>query len=205
MNLIISSATCYSTCNLVSCLWAEADLRIGQLQWGDSGVYFCKVVVADDLEGRNEGQVELLVLGMVTFHLSQSSDIKTSQMFWGQFYLFMFVCLYLKAHCRLFLYDACKGFQKYPFCCLCIPKCSYSRFHGDDQMVFSSLHGPDPPWQTLLFSQPHTLESWRGRLRHLKSVRHYVRGVWLKSLYGIIFYVYEYVCVIMLYLFPEEC
>ncbi|XP_053184377.1 immunoglobulin-like domain-containing receptor 2 isoform X2 [Scomber japonicus] len=40
----------------------KADLRIGQLQWGDSGVYFCKVVVADDLEGRNEGQLELLVL-----------------------------------------------------------------------------------------------------------------------------------------------
>ncbi|XP_030642360.1 immunoglobulin-like domain-containing receptor 2 isoform X2 [Chanos chanos] len=41
----------------------KADLRIGQLQWGDSGVYYCKVVVADDLEGKNEGQVELLVLG----------------------------------------------------------------------------------------------------------------------------------------------
>ncbi|GAA6229120.1 immunoglobulin-like domain-containing receptor 2 isoform X3 [Lates japonicus] len=41
----------------------KADLRIGELQWGDSGVYFCKVIIADDLEGRNEGQVELLVLG----------------------------------------------------------------------------------------------------------------------------------------------
>ncbi|XP_072542348.1 immunoglobulin-like domain-containing receptor 2 isoform X1 [Salminus brasiliensis] len=41
----------------------KADLRIGELQWGDSGVYFCKVVIADDLEGKNEGQVELLVLG----------------------------------------------------------------------------------------------------------------------------------------------
>ncbi|KAB5576904.1 hypothetical protein PHYPO_G00203870 [Pangasianodon hypophthalmus] len=41
----------------------KADLRIGELQWGDSGVYFCKVVSGDDLEGRNEGQVELLVLG----------------------------------------------------------------------------------------------------------------------------------------------
>ncbi|XP_042283109.1 immunoglobulin-like domain-containing receptor 2 isoform X2 [Thunnus albacares] len=40
----------------------KADLRIGQLQWGDSGVYFCKVVVADDLEGKNEAQLELLVL-----------------------------------------------------------------------------------------------------------------------------------------------
>uniref|UniRef100_A0A3B1IYA6 Immunoglobulin like domain containing receptor 2 n=1 Tax=Astyanax mexicanus TaxID=7994 RepID=A0A3B1IYA6_ASTMX len=41
----------------------KADLRIGELQWGDSGVYFCKVVIADDLEGQNEAQVELLVLG----------------------------------------------------------------------------------------------------------------------------------------------
>uniref|UniRef100_A0A8C2BQP5 Immunoglobulin-like domain containing receptor 2 n=1 Tax=Cyprinus carpio TaxID=7962 RepID=A0A8C2BQP5_CYPCA len=41
----------------------KADLRIGQLQWGDSGVYFCKVIISDDLEGKNEGQVELLVQG----------------------------------------------------------------------------------------------------------------------------------------------
>ncbi|KAK7154345.1 hypothetical protein R3I94_007627 [Phoxinus phoxinus] len=39
----------------------KADLHIGQLQWGDSGVYFCKVTISDDLEGKNEGQVELLV------------------------------------------------------------------------------------------------------------------------------------------------
>lgn len=41
----------------------EADLRIGELRWGDSGVYYCKVVIADDLEGPNEAHVELLVLG----------------------------------------------------------------------------------------------------------------------------------------------
>ncbi|XP_028848024.1 immunoglobulin-like domain-containing receptor 2 isoform X2 [Denticeps clupeoides] len=41
----------------------KADLRFGQLQWGDSGVYFCKVILADDLEGKNEAQVELLVMG----------------------------------------------------------------------------------------------------------------------------------------------
>ncbi|XP_034429349.1 immunoglobulin-like domain-containing receptor 2 isoform X2 [Hippoglossus hippoglossus] len=40
----------------------KADLRIGELKWGDSGVYFCKVIIADDLEGKNEGQLELLVL-----------------------------------------------------------------------------------------------------------------------------------------------
>lgn len=26
----------------------KADLHIGQLQWGDSGVYFCKVIISDD-------------------------------------------------------------------------------------------------------------------------------------------------------------
>lgn len=52
--------------NLVSCC-PEADLRIGELQWGDSGVYFCKIVIADDLEGKNEAQLELLVLGMFLF------------------------------------------------------------------------------------------------------------------------------------------
>ncbi|KAJ8350876.1 hypothetical protein SKAU_G00260060 [Synaphobranchus kaupii] len=41
----------------------KADLRIGQLQWGDSGVYYCKVVISDDVEGKSEAKVELLVLG----------------------------------------------------------------------------------------------------------------------------------------------
>uniref|UniRef100_A0A674NUT3 Si:zfos-1011f11.2 n=1 Tax=Takifugu rubripes TaxID=31033 RepID=A0A674NUT3_TAKRU len=40
----------------------KADLRIGEVQWGDSGVYMCKVVISDDLEGQNEASVELLVL-----------------------------------------------------------------------------------------------------------------------------------------------
>lgn len=42
---------------------SEADLRMGEVQWGDSGVYMCKVVISDDLEGQNEASVELLVLG----------------------------------------------------------------------------------------------------------------------------------------------
>uniref|UniRef100_A0A8C4RJG6 Ig-like domain-containing protein n=1 Tax=Erpetoichthys calabaricus TaxID=27687 RepID=A0A8C4RJG6_ERPCA len=41
----------------------NADLQIGELQWGDSGVYYCKVVVPDDLMGQNEDKMELLVLG----------------------------------------------------------------------------------------------------------------------------------------------
>ncbi|XP_061648542.1 immunoglobulin-like domain-containing receptor 2 isoform X3 [Phyllopteryx taeniolatus] len=49
----------------------KAELRIGQVQWGDSGVYFCKVVIADDLDGKDEAQLELLVLGRT----SQQADI----------------------------------------------------------------------------------------------------------------------------------
>ncbi|KPP56939.1 immunoglobulin-like domain-containing receptor 2-like, partial [Scleropages formosus] len=45
---------------------SEADLRIKQLQWGDTGVYFCKVIISDDLVGQNEAQVELLVLGRMS-------------------------------------------------------------------------------------------------------------------------------------------
>ncbi|XP_029113536.1 immunoglobulin-like domain-containing receptor 2 isoform X2 [Scleropages formosus] len=44
----------------------KADLRIKQLQWGDTGVYFCKVIISDDLVGQNEAQVELLVLGRMS-------------------------------------------------------------------------------------------------------------------------------------------
>ncbi|XP_068455512.1 immunoglobulin-like domain-containing receptor 2 isoform X2 [Clinocottus analis] len=40
----------------------KADLRIGEVRWGDSGVYICKVIISDDLEGQNEASVELLVL-----------------------------------------------------------------------------------------------------------------------------------------------
>ncbi|KAM9455111.1 immunoglobulin-like domain-containing receptor 2 isoform 2-T2 [Clarias gariepinus] len=43
----------------------KADLRIGEVRWGDSGIYYCKVVITDDLEGLNEGHVELLVLEWV--------------------------------------------------------------------------------------------------------------------------------------------
>lgn len=49
---------------------AAADLQIGEVQWGDSGVYFCKVIISDDLEGHNEASVELLVLGKLLSLLS---------------------------------------------------------------------------------------------------------------------------------------
>ncbi|XP_064138969.1 immunoglobulin-like domain-containing receptor 2 isoform X3 [Loxodonta africana] len=41
----------------------DADLQIGKLLWGDSGLYYCIITTPDDLEGKNEDSVELLVLG----------------------------------------------------------------------------------------------------------------------------------------------
>ncbi|XP_019384243.1 PREDICTED: immunoglobulin-like domain-containing receptor 2 isoform X4 [Crocodylus porosus] len=41
----------------------DADLQIGKLMWGDSGLYYCLIITPDDVEGNNEGLVELLVLG----------------------------------------------------------------------------------------------------------------------------------------------
>ncbi|XP_012630505.2 lipolysis-stimulated lipoprotein receptor isoform X1 [Microcebus murinus] len=41
----------------------NADLTFDQTAWGDSGVYYCSVVSAQDLQGNNEGYAELIVLG----------------------------------------------------------------------------------------------------------------------------------------------
>ncbi|XP_012506994.1 PREDICTED: lipolysis-stimulated lipoprotein receptor isoform X2 [Propithecus coquereli] len=41
----------------------NADLTFEQTAWGDSGVYYCSVVSAQDLQGNNEGYAELIVLG----------------------------------------------------------------------------------------------------------------------------------------------
>ncbi|XP_059576584.1 immunoglobulin-like domain-containing receptor 2 isoform X3 [Alligator mississippiensis] len=41
----------------------DADLQIGKLMWGDSGLYYCLIITPDDVEGNNEGSMELLVLG----------------------------------------------------------------------------------------------------------------------------------------------
>ncbi|XP_074178558.1 immunoglobulin-like domain-containing receptor 2 isoform X5 [Rhinolophus sinicus] len=43
----------------------DADLQIGKLMWGDSGLYYCVITTPDDLEGKNEDSVELLVLEWV--------------------------------------------------------------------------------------------------------------------------------------------
>lgn len=42
---------------------SDADLTFEQTAWGDSGVYYCSVVSAQDLQGNNEAYAELIVLG----------------------------------------------------------------------------------------------------------------------------------------------
>uniref|UniRef100_A0A6I8NC59 Immunoglobulin like domain containing receptor 2 n=1 Tax=Ornithorhynchus anatinus TaxID=9258 RepID=A0A6I8NC59_ORNAN len=42
----------------------DADLQIGKLMWGDSGLYYCIIITPDDVEGKNEDAVELLVLAV---------------------------------------------------------------------------------------------------------------------------------------------
>uniref|UniRef100_H3ABG1 Immunoglobulin like domain containing receptor 2 n=1 Tax=Latimeria chalumnae TaxID=7897 RepID=H3ABG1_LATCH len=56
----------------------SADLQIGELQWGDSGVYHCVVITPDDLVGNNDDRMELLVLGRtgVAADLLPSFDVE---------------------------------------------------------------------------------------------------------------------------------
>lgn len=130
-----------STYNPVSRLCAEADLRIGELQWGDSGVYFCKVVIADDLEGKNEAQLELLVLGMPTLHFPikvitwrlWEPDREQLARLWVWFHVKL---------TEVSFYMLVKVLETVSLP-LCVPRCLYDSFHGDEQMVFASLRDLD--------------------------------------------------------------
>uniref|UniRef100_A0A3Q2XS31 Immunoglobulin-like domain containing receptor 2 n=1 Tax=Hippocampus comes TaxID=109280 RepID=A0A3Q2XS31_HIPCM len=94
----------------------EADLRIGQVQWGDSGVYFCKVVVSDDLEGTDEAQLELLVL-----RTSEQADILPE--FDVEIMPWAFVgCVGLGSILFLLLMGIC-WCQCCPHSCCCYVKC----------------------------------------------------------------------------------
>lgn len=52
----------------------DADLQIGKLMWGDSGLYYCLIITPDDVEGKNEESVELLVLGEASCQAAFSAD-----------------------------------------------------------------------------------------------------------------------------------
>uniref|UniRef100_A0A8C6VI22 Immunoglobulin like domain containing receptor 2 n=1 Tax=Naja naja TaxID=35670 RepID=A0A8C6VI22_NAJNA len=52
----------------------DADLHIGKLMWGDSGLYYCLVITPDDVEGKNEESVELLVLVHKGYRIQTDKD-----------------------------------------------------------------------------------------------------------------------------------
>ena len=63
LSTLHSSYRCWrESLTLIFCL-SDADLQIGKLMWGDSGLYYCLIITPDDVEGKNEESVELLVLG----------------------------------------------------------------------------------------------------------------------------------------------
>ncbi|XP_072513808.1 immunoglobulin-like domain-containing receptor 2 isoform X2 [Salminus brasiliensis] len=107
----------------------KADLRIGELQWGDSGVYYCKVVIVDDLEGQNEAQVELLVLGQtgVTDDLLPEFDmeIMPEWVFVGAVVLgsILFILLVGVCWCQCCPHSCCC----YVRCCCCPDTCCCPR------------------------------------------------------------------------------
>ncbi|XP_061081459.1 immunoglobulin-like domain-containing receptor 2 isoform X1 [Conger conger] len=96
----------------------KADLRIGQLMWGDSGVYFCKVIISDDVEGKSEDKVELLVLGMtgVQNDLLPEFDVKIMEE-----WVFVTVVI-LGGFCFLLLVGIC-WCQCCPHSCCCYVPC----------------------------------------------------------------------------------
>ncbi|XP_020666357.1 immunoglobulin-like domain-containing receptor 2 isoform X5 [Pogona vitticeps] len=52
----------------------DADLHIGKLMWGDSGLYYCLIITPDDVEGKNEESVELLVLVRKGYRIQTDKD-----------------------------------------------------------------------------------------------------------------------------------
>lgn len=63
LSTLHSSHRCWKeSLTFLFCL-SDADLQIGKLMWGDSGLYYCLIITPDDVEGKNEESVELLVLG----------------------------------------------------------------------------------------------------------------------------------------------
>uniref|UniRef100_A0A3B5MLJ7 Immunoglobulin-like domain containing receptor 2 n=1 Tax=Xiphophorus couchianus TaxID=32473 RepID=A0A3B5MLJ7_9TELE len=125
----------------------KADLRIGELQWGDSGVYFCKVIVADDLVGNDEDHMELLVLGMVYLLFAVFSSCvclcKTEWAFVGSVALgsVLFLLLLGICWCQCCPHSCCC----YVSCCCCPDTCCCPRhLYEAGKMAKSRQAAPVP-------------------------------------------------------------
>ncbi|XP_073524653.1 immunoglobulin-like domain-containing receptor 2 isoform X2 [Phyllobates terribilis] len=96
----------------------DADLEFSTVQWGDSGLYYCLVAVSDDLEGKNEDRVEVLVMGKtgVLADLLPSFEVEIMPEW-------VFVCLVIIG---TFLFFAMVGLcwcQCCPHSCCCYVRC----------------------------------------------------------------------------------
>jgi len=74
LSTLHSSYSCWRESLTFPFCLPDADLQIGKLMWGDSGLYYCLIITPDDVEGKNEESVELLVLGKPSWHIAFSAE-----------------------------------------------------------------------------------------------------------------------------------
>ncbi|XP_062831010.1 immunoglobulin-like domain-containing receptor 2 isoform X1 [Anolis carolinensis] len=98
----------------------DADLQIGKLMWGDSGLYYCLIITPDDVEGKNEESVELLVLGRTGLFAdllpSFAAEIMPEWVFVGLVILGVFLFFLLVGICWC---------QCCPHSCCCYIRCFF--------------------------------------------------------------------------------
>ncbi|KAM6222425.1 lipolysis-stimulated lipoprotein receptor [Rhynchocyon petersi] len=96
----------------------NADLTFDQTAWGDSGVYYCSVVSAQDLKGNNEAYAELIVLGETSGMTELLPDFQA-----GPLEDWLFVVVVCLAAGLFFLLLAICWCQCCPHTCCCYVRC----------------------------------------------------------------------------------
>uniref|UniRef100_A0A096N4D1 Immunoglobulin like domain containing receptor 2 n=1 Tax=Papio anubis TaxID=9555 RepID=A0A096N4D1_PAPAN len=123
----------------------DADLQIGKLMWGDSGLYYCIITTPDDLEGKNEDSVELLVLGrtglLADLLPSFAVEIMPEWVFVGLVLLgvFLFFVLVGICWCQCCPHSCCC----YVRCPCCPESCCCPQAYNNTISELSSLHEED--------------------------------------------------------------
>ncbi|KAG8450087.1 hypothetical protein GDO86_002638 [Hymenochirus boettgeri] len=96
----------------------NADLQFGNVQWGDSGLYYCLVVTSDDLEGKNEDRAEVLVMGKTGLLADLLPSFEVDFMpEWA------FVCLVILGIFLFFVMVGICWCQCCPHSCCCYVRC----------------------------------------------------------------------------------
>ncbi|XP_012585966.1 PREDICTED: lipolysis-stimulated lipoprotein receptor isoform X1 [Condylura cristata] len=96
----------------------NADLTFDQTAWGDSGVYYCSVVSAQDLQGNNEAYAELIVLGRTSGVAELLPDFQA-----GPVEDWLFVVMVSLAVSLVFLLLGICWCQCCPHTCCCYVRC----------------------------------------------------------------------------------